>query len=94
MAEMSDQNRREGQSAARERFRDPKGWLLDKLPWPIRRLYMSWQFREWVPDGARYIGHRRPPREAFEWGRKLARESSDPEARAAVAAWDEEHPNG
>ena len=81
-------------ASCRERFRDPKGWLLDSLPWFLRRLYLSVQFREWVPNGARYIGLRRPPKEAFEWGRELARRSSDPDVRAAVAQWDKEHPNG
>lgn len=74
-----------------DRFRDPKGYLLDKLPWPLRRLVISWRMREWVPNGTRYIGLRRPPWEAFEWGRQLARESSDPTVRAAVEAWDREH---
>lgn len=74
-----------------DRFRDPKGWLLDKLPWPLRRLYLSVQYREWVPNGARYIGLRRPPWEAFEIGRQLARESNDPTVRAAIREWDEQH---
>lgn len=77
-----------------DRFRDPKGWLLEKLPWPVRRLYLSWQYREWVPNGARYIGLRRPPWEAFAIGRQLARESKDPTVRASVEAWDQEHANG
>jgi hypothetical protein len=81
-------------AAFRDRFRDPWGWFIDRLPWPLRRLYLSVQYREWVPNGARYIGLRRPPQEAFEWGRQRARESSDPDLRAAVAAWDLEHPNG
>lgn len=63
-----------------DRFRDPKGWLLDSLPWPLRRLVMSWRMKEWVPNGARYVGMRRPPWEAFDWGRKLYKESL---ARAA-----------
>lgn len=60
----------------RERLRDPWGWTLDKTPWPLRRLVFAWRFKEWpwrIPNGARYLRCRRPPREAFERGRELAR---------------------
>lgn len=57
-----------------ERFRDPRGWLLDALPWPVRRLYFACIFRElpWsVPNEVRLVGCRRPPRYVFDYFRKL-----------------------
>lgn len=81
----NQEGRDEGQTAAKQpwfdhttdvkprldRFRDPWHWLIDSLPWFLRRFYLSVQYREWVPNGARYIGTRRPPWEAFDMGRKL-----------------------
>lgn len=55
----------------RDRFRDPRGWLLDALPWPLRRLYLAAQTRSWPPDSARLIAFRRPPEHVFEAFRRL-----------------------
>jgi len=60
-----------------DRFRDPWHWLIDSLPWFLRRLYLSARYREWVPNGARYILTRRPPWEAFDFGRKMLK-ADDP----------------
>ena len=61
-------------SAAQDRFRDPLGWLLDALPWPLRRVYLAARAREWpwnVPDDCRIIGFRRPPQHVFDYFRRL-----------------------
>jgi hypothetical protein len=58
-----------------DRFRDPLHWMIDRLPWFLRRFYIAAQYREWPPNGARFIVTRRPPWEAFDFGRKLHREA-------------------
>lgn len=61
----------------RDDFRDPWGWLLDSIPWPLRRVVLARRMHlkpSEIPHSARYIGMRRPPLAAFELGRKLAKE--------------------
>lgn len=56
-----------------DRFRDPKGWLIDALPWPLRRLWIAARLRCWPPDAARYISFRRPKKSVFEYFEELHR---------------------
>jgi len=64
-------------ASTRDRFRDPKGWLLMKLPWSLRRRVMAWEHRVpvgQIPDGGRFIQMRRPSAAVFAHARKLADE--------------------
>ncbi len=58
-------------AAIHDRFRDPKGWLLDLLPWKLRRLYFARKFGEMPPDSVRLVGCRRPPEHVFEAFRRI-----------------------
>ncbi len=57
----------------RDRFRDPVGWLLDKSPWPLRRVYLAVRYRSWPHESARLIGCRRPPKNVFDYFNELER---------------------
>ena len=57
-----------------DRFRDPRGWLLDSLPWRLRCLYFAWEWGDRpsrIPDEVRLIGCRRPPERVFTFFRRL-----------------------
>lgn len=67
------------------RARDLSGWLLDALPWPLRRLYLAAQCRSWPPDSARLSGFRRPPERVFEAFRRLHGLEPEPAPQATPA---------
>ncbi len=67
-------------TVARDRFRDPIRWLVDTLPWPLRRCWLAWHMHEWpwrVPNTCRVIGFRRPPQRVFDYFNDLERRETE-----------------
>ena len=58
-------------ASCRDALRDPKGWLLDALPWRLRRRYLARGLGETPPDECRLIGLRRPPERVFRAFRRI-----------------------